>query len=183
MKFKSQCLYSRVHVSSAPQTRVAPRLDGADIAHVCPCGKSDKTALSLGHAKGLHDPLKSWCCLDRERRSLQSRGGMAGSRRLESSAWALSHGVPDSHLHPLESPLCHVPASVAPATPELNRCAVISQPDRRAMTGRPHSLTCHEPHTPGNKKTGLVPQRPASDDLVRFSQGPGHSPSTAATWG
>lgn len=143
---------------------MATRLDSADIAYVWPCGKSDKTALPLGRSKGLHGHLKSWCCLDRERSSLQIHGGVAGSRRLESSAWALSCGVPDSHLHPLESPLCHVPATVAPATPELNTCAVMSQPDRRAMTGDlkkgpcPHSLTCHEPHTPGNKKTGLVPQ-------------------------
>ena len=110
MKFKSQCLHSRVHMSSAPPTHVATRLDGADIAHVWPCGKSDKTALPLGGSKGLHGHLKSWCCLDRERSSLQIHGGVAGSRRLESSAWALSHGVPDSHLHPLESPVpcpCH----------------------------------------------------------------------------
>lgn len=164
MKFKSQCLHSCVHMSSAPQTHMAIRLDSADIACVCPCGKSDKTELSLGCSKGLHHHLKSWCCLDRERSSLQIHRGVTDSRRLESSAWALSHGVPDSHLHRLESPLFHVPATVALVTPELNTCAVISQRDRRAMTGdlkkgpRPHSLTCHEPHTPGNKKTGLMPQ-------------------------
>lgn len=113
---------------------------------------------------------------------MQSRGGVAGSRRLESSAWALGHGVPDSTYTRL-SHLCHVPASVAPATPELNRCAVISQPDRRAMTGDvPIPSPAMNP-TPREQEDR--PRATVTGILMTWyaSAGSRPQPSTAATWG
>lgn len=71
-------------------------------------------------------------------------------------------GNPSSPAYTHLSHLCEVPATVAPATPELKTRAMLLQPDHGAMRGDlrkgppPHPFTRHRPPTLGNQKAALV---------------------------